>query len=594
MVFRFGRFVLDERARELRLEERAVSLQPRVLDLLIHLVRHRDRVVSKDELLETLWPDATVTDASLQRAVSLLRTTLREGGEDGAIRTFARRGYRFCVEGAEPEETAAPSAGAGANEIVASALAATEAGAWDRALELFASLGDGAALDGRALEAWAEAAQCSGTPRDAVDPLERAVAAYAAENDRRGAARAAASLANLSLEGREMAVAKGWHRRAVTLLGDDATCRERGLCDWIAARIALFEGQLDEARARADAVRGLAAALGDADLEAMGLLYGGLVLLATGEVKAGLAMQDEAGAAALAGTTSPWVSGLVFCGVIWAYLNRGDLHRAGQWTDQFTRWCERKEAFGFPGLCRLHRGEVLAAKGELEAAEKEVTEACGALAANARYAEGDAHRVLGEIRLGRGELDAAEEAFRRAHELGWNPVPGLAELHAARGKSDAAIKSLERTLEAPGWVEGQRRGAVLAALVRIAARGGRLEVARDALAELAARPELRAPAAVEAAHLAARGELALAEGRAGDAVVELRRAVRAWLEIDAAVHAAHARLRLAAALVADGDPVAAELELGAAEAAFVAAAAEPMLERCRLLRAELLGEADRG
>jgi pimeloyl-ACP methyl ester carboxylesterase len=65
--------------------------------VLAYLIRHRDRVVGKDELLRALWPDAVVTDASLQRAVSLARRALLPP-DRGLLRTFARRGYRFVGE----------------------------------------------------------------------------------------------------------------------------------------------------------------------------------------------------------------------------------------------------------------------------------------------------------------------------------------------------------------------------------------------------------------------------------------------------------------------------------------------------------------
>jgi DNA-binding winged helix-turn-helix (wHTH) protein len=92
VTFEFGPFQLDEPGRVLRLAEREMSLQPRVFDLLVYLVRSRTRVVSKDELLDALWPGVTVTEGSLQRAVSTLRAVLREGGMEETIRSWWRRG----------------------------------------------------------------------------------------------------------------------------------------------------------------------------------------------------------------------------------------------------------------------------------------------------------------------------------------------------------------------------------------------------------------------------------------------------------------------------------------------------------------------
>ena len=63
MIFRFGRFELDESTRELRLGARALELQPRTFDLLVFLVRNNERVVSKDELLSALWPDPSTPES---------------------------------------------------------------------------------------------------------------------------------------------------------------------------------------------------------------------------------------------------------------------------------------------------------------------------------------------------------------------------------------------------------------------------------------------------------------------------------------------------------------------------------------------------
>ncbi|MGC3998328.1 MAG: alpha/beta fold hydrolase [Anaeromyxobacter sp.] len=102
MPWRFGAYELDLARRELRVAGKARPLQPQVLAVLAYLLRHHERVVPKEELLRELWPDAVVTDASLQRAVSLARRALRPA-DRGLLRTHARRGYRFVGELAEEE-----------------------------------------------------------------------------------------------------------------------------------------------------------------------------------------------------------------------------------------------------------------------------------------------------------------------------------------------------------------------------------------------------------------------------------------------------------------------------------------------------------
>jgi pimeloyl-ACP methyl ester carboxylesterase/DNA-binding winged helix-turn-helix (wHTH) protein len=95
MRFRFGAYELDVARHELRVGGEVRPVQPQVFAVLAYLVRHRDRVIPKEELLRQLWPDAVVTDASLQRAVSLARRALRPG-DRGLLRTHARVGYRFA------------------------------------------------------------------------------------------------------------------------------------------------------------------------------------------------------------------------------------------------------------------------------------------------------------------------------------------------------------------------------------------------------------------------------------------------------------------------------------------------------------------
>jgi ATP/maltotriose-dependent transcriptional regulator MalT len=270
--------------------------------------------------------------------------------------------------------------------------------------------------------------------------------------------------------------------------------------------------------------------------------------------------------------------------VIWAYLHLGDHHRAGQWTDQFARWCERQGGYCYPALCRLHRGEVLAIRGELETAEAEVRRARDQLMVAAPFVEGDACRVLGEIRLSRGDLDGAEQAFRDAHRLGWNPQPGLSLLLAARGERESAIKQLERALAQPSWTDGQRRASILAVLVRVAASSQNIERARSALSELTNASTLGTTKATAAELAHSEGELAWAERDLEKAELALRRSVALWLELGAPLQAANVRVRLCE-LLQPSDATAAELELSAAEASFQRVGAQRLLQRCRDLRA---------
>jgi DNA-binding winged helix-turn-helix (wHTH) protein/TolB-like protein len=106
-TIRFGPFELDPVRRTLRREGRPVALSGKPMDLLVTLIEHRDRVLSRGELLATVWPDVIVEEANLTQNVSVLRKTLAEGpGDNTYILTVTGRGYRF-VAPVESGETGA-------------------------------------------------------------------------------------------------------------------------------------------------------------------------------------------------------------------------------------------------------------------------------------------------------------------------------------------------------------------------------------------------------------------------------------------------------------------------------------------------------
>ena len=111
--YRFGPFLLDPQARELQRDGQRIDLPLSTIDCLIHLVRHRDRPVGRDELAATVWDRADVSDVSLSHAIMRLRKVL---GDDGnaqrAIRTVPRLGYRWVMEVTEEVETRADPASA--------------------------------------------------------------------------------------------------------------------------------------------------------------------------------------------------------------------------------------------------------------------------------------------------------------------------------------------------------------------------------------------------------------------------------------------------------------------------------------------------
>ncbi len=96
--YRFGPFVIDRVRYRVARGGEPVELSPKLFDLLLHLVDHRDTLVTKENLLDTLWADANVTENALAQAVSELRQSLDDDAQAPAyIKTVARRGYRFIA-----------------------------------------------------------------------------------------------------------------------------------------------------------------------------------------------------------------------------------------------------------------------------------------------------------------------------------------------------------------------------------------------------------------------------------------------------------------------------------------------------------------
>ena len=111
MQFRFEQHVLDSDLRELRRGAEVVALEPQVFDLLIYLVQSRDRVVSKDDLIASVWGGRIVSDSTLTSRVNAVRKAVGDsGGEQKLIRTIARKGIRFV--GSVTERAASRASGA--------------------------------------------------------------------------------------------------------------------------------------------------------------------------------------------------------------------------------------------------------------------------------------------------------------------------------------------------------------------------------------------------------------------------------------------------------------------------------------------------
>jgi DNA-binding winged helix-turn-helix (wHTH) protein/Tol biopolymer transport system component len=103
-LYKFGVFTLNAGTMTLRKGEQVISLPPKVFDTLLALVERQGEVISKDQLMKTLWPDSFVEESNLAQNVFLLRKTLgRASGDEDYIQTVPKRGYRISVPVEEAE-----------------------------------------------------------------------------------------------------------------------------------------------------------------------------------------------------------------------------------------------------------------------------------------------------------------------------------------------------------------------------------------------------------------------------------------------------------------------------------------------------------
>jgi TolB-like protein/tetratricopeptide (TPR) repeat protein len=111
VLFHFSDYVLDSGRRELRCGDRSIEVEPQVLDLLIYLMRNNDRVITKDDLIESVWGGRIVSDTTLTSRIYAARRAIGDSGRNQQlIRTIARKGLRFIGDLRVQPDDDAPAA----------------------------------------------------------------------------------------------------------------------------------------------------------------------------------------------------------------------------------------------------------------------------------------------------------------------------------------------------------------------------------------------------------------------------------------------------------------------------------------------------
>ena len=513
-----------------------------------------------------------VTDAAVKQHLMHLydKFGISEPGERRRVR-LARDAIRLgLVEAQDATAACAPVAQMESDSLSAGreAFARRE---WEAAADLLLAADAVQSLVAGDLERLAEAALWADRHERSFAAQQRAYQEYLRLEKRRRAAFVALMLVIHYLVRLEQAAADGWFGKARRLLEVESEGAEHG---WLALVSTLFKesaGEWDTVYANGVLMHEIGCRHRDPDLQALGLTFQGLVLTRWGQIADGTQLLDEAMASATGGELGQVATGIIYCRMMCACLDLHDFRRAGEWTDVVESCSATSGLSGFPGDCQTHRAAVLIGRGAWAEGEQEALRAVEANQAFGLPHMAAALYELGVVRLRHGDLDVAEEAFVRAHELGFVPQPGMALLRLVRTEISEAVASINTAL-ADTTLDRLARSRLLPAQIEIVLAAGEPEMARPAVAELQAIAETYLTPALRAAAEYAEGQLALAIGDAREAAQ------------GAPYEVARARALLAEAHLAGGDRQSGLLELRAARAVFERLGAALDLDRadCRI------------
>ena len=447
---------------------------------------------------------------------------------------------------------------------------------WPEAYKAFGALPT-ETLDADDLSALAETAWWLGKLDESIAARERAFNAREA-GDAAGAALEAFSLSLALGDKGEDAQASGWRSRAYSLTEPIPECLAAGYLLSMEADGAFHAGEPDVCIEKARATIAIGRKNNDPTLIAWATHLEGLGLIKRGDIDRGWSRLDESMVAVISTRLRPTWAGLMHCGMLLACEEFGDPRRGWQWVEATERWLGTVPgAVLYPGVCRIHKVRFMQMRGTWSAAEAEAHQACEDLMGVHVFTAARGYYEIAEIKRLTGNYDAALEFYTKAHELGWDPQPGLARLRLAQGRTDAAVAGLRRAV---GQAKDRLvRAHLLPHHVDIALAAGDVESAADAADELSRiavdykSPEMSAAAAT------ARGSVMVAKGEAEPALIELKRAVTEWMHIDCLYETARARVLTAHALRSVGDEDSASLELEAAREVFTRLGAEPDARR---------------
>jgi class 3 adenylate cyclase len=426
-----------------------------------------------------------------------------------------------------------------------------------------------------------------GKPEEAIAAWEKVHNGRLHAGQPEEAAAAAVRIATILLDAPLLSPIRAWVRRAQTLLRDHPDSSVHGGLAFVSTWANFIAGDLDEALTEALKTVEIGTRVGDRAMRALGLNAEARVLILRGQLEEGIALLEESALAATSGEFDPITAAKLYCTTVCGLQSLAEYDRAEEWTQILERVCNTNAVGSFRGYCRVHRAEIKRLRGEWRDAEELAQRGYDEIRPYGRLELGWPLTELGEIRRRMGDFAGAEKAFLEAHELGWDPQPGLALLELARGAAEAAASSIREAIDNPSnfpeWERPPnsdlRLAPLLGAQVQIALAVEDRSRALWAAAELDRIARSFPTKAIRATAATARGAVKLADGDVESARTAHEQAARLWREVGAPYENALARMSLAAAYRSAGNEQKARMELRSARSTLERLGAMPDARR---------------
>lgn len=471
------------------------------------------------------------------------------------------------------------------NDAVVAARGAYSRGDWRAAYDLFHRAGQDAELSTDDLSSFGMAAWRLGYGTESIRMSEEAFNRLVAENDTKTAAMKAADVALQWLNNGDLTITKVWVNRARRLLESSPEDEAFAYLLYVDSQTSVVEGQYDAGVQRAEELVEFVSRRNSPGLTALGLTASGLSKLPFARTREALAELDEAMLPVLAGQVPVDWAGDIYCAVIHECYRLGDLGRMKTWTNAMDKWREGPEvaASWYGTTCEIHKWQLLSATTDYRELEQRLVNALDAIEDFHAPTSGEGHYELGDLRRRMGDIDGAREAFDKAREIGFEPLPGEALMKCQLGDDAAAWNDLRMRMDAEE--DEITRIRFMPAAIEIALARNHVDEADQLCRELEESADRFDSPGFRAWALHARGAVLVKKGSPAEALPVLQDALRRYRSNQRRYEMAQVCEWMSLAHEAAGDTAAAASDRANADSIYQQLGAQP----CQATTAEIPG-----